>query len=210
MKKTAILVILIILLFLILFLNSCFAIAGTIIIEGNIDRGEEAYLFGEGKVLVDVYAEGLFDVAAIQTGFNFLQDGDNFNSLFQISKDEDNPAYSSFDWQMIELGQSIPLSVWPIFTSLRDTAGFMLLSGEMDFEEKTLLYSVAYDYTAEASGVYTIDINPGLTVIGDSSAKSILYATVPGSISIVPEPNAIILLIFSILGLVFLTRNRVC
>ena len=190
---------------LVLFASS--AIAGTIIIEGNDERGEPPYTIGKGKLVIDFYAEGLLNVAAIQSSFDFFQNSINFNSLFQISEDEGNPKYLDFDYQMIDLGPLIRFEVFPIFTDERDTAGFMLLTGDMDFSTKTLLYSVTYDYDIQAVGTYTIAVNPNLTSIGDSDANPISYTVNTGSITIIPEPSIIVFLGLGVLVLL-LGRKR--
>jgi hypothetical protein len=188
-------------LFMSLTLFASSAAAGVLIFEGNDNRGEPSYPVGGGTAVIDVYAEGLLNVAAIQSGFNFLKDSSNFNSLFQLSKDEGNPKYLNFDYQMIDLGPSIPSGIFPIYTDQRDTAGFMLLAGGIDFPVKTLLYSVTYDYDIQAVGTYIVDINPNLTSIGDPDANPISYTVNPGSITIIPEPGTIVLLGLGFLGL---------
>jgi len=189
-------------LFIVLTLFVSSASAGTLIFEGNDDRGEPPYPVGGGTAVIDVYAEGILDVAAVQSGFNFLQESVNFNSLFQISKDEGNPKYFDFDYQMIDLGPSIPSEIFPVYAAQRDTAGFMLLDGSLDFTEKTLLYSVTYDYTAEAEGIYIIDANSALTVIGDPMGGLISYDVIPGSMTI-PEPTVLTFLGVGAIGLLY-------
>jgi len=193
-------------LFIVLAVFASSAVAGIIIVEGNDARGEPPYPLGEGKARIDVYAEGLLNVVAVQSGFNFVAkaSGDS-DVLFQISKDEGNPDYADFGYQLIDLGPSIPSEIFPVYTDERDTAGFMLISGSVNFTVKALVYSVTYDYDIQAVGTYIVDINSNLTSIGDQDANPISYTVNPGSITI-PEPSTIVLLGPSVL--VFLWSRK--
>ena len=184
-------------LFAVLIMAVSSASAGMLIFEGNGDRGELPYPAGGGKAVIDVYAEGIMGVAGIQTSFNFLHLPENqeSNALFQIAIDEGNLKYKDFDYQMIDLGPSIPSGVFPICSASRDTVGFMLLSDTIDFPQKTLLYSARYDYADGTEGGYVIANNPDFTVISDDSANAIFYTAVSGNLTItVPEPAGAILL----------------
>ncbi|MHA1829612.1 MAG: PEP-CTERM sorting domain-containing protein [Candidatus Heimdallarchaeaceae archaeon] len=166
--------------------------AGMLFFEGNDDRGEPALPVGSGTVVIDVYAQDITGVAGIQSSFKFFDSlGRNVSDLFQISRNESLAEYSAWDYQIIDLGPTIPNSVFPIWSPQRDTAGFICMSGTLDFTSKTLLYSITYDYDISIPGTYTIEVDNEKTIISDASAKILPFDVIGGSITFVPEPSTI-------------------
>ena len=113
---------------------------GLLILEGPDDRGEPP---GQQIVRIDVYGEDLIGFGGVQTSLSFtgLQTGER---QFQLQGVTFNSAiHGRFD--VVDLPSG--------------TAGFVILSGDVDLPQKTLLYSLTYqlsepadDYIAETAG----------------------------------------------------------
>lgn len=177
----------------------------------TIEGPAEPLAFGPGKFKVDIYGEGISDFTAIQAVIQFRDAGDVLSDDFEISESNGNPAFENQAiWpNEIEFPLVFPIYVDDAGNSFhRQIAGFMLLAGSSGLTDKTLIQTIWYDYTANASGSYTISFDSGETVLSDSLGSAIDYEMVSSSV-IIPEPSTHVLLGIGIIFLLVYFRREI-
>jgi len=138
---------------------------GLLILEGPDDRGE---LPGQEIVRIDVYGKDLIGFGGVQTTLSFtgLQTGER---QFQLRGVAFNSAIRGrFDVASLAAG----------------TAGFVILGGDVDLPQKTLLYSLSYQLSEPADDI--IAEPDGDAAAGGADDEEIPLDTVGGVISSVP------------------------
>jgi len=181
MKKSVIL-----LAMLVMFVSPLFAATypdppAKLILEGPDQRGEGALPAGGGKVKIDFYVSGVNGFSAIQASNVFMQGAADKSSLFILG-----PCFDP-------LPGTLPCwfryndYLWPSVFFVPPPFGF-LGNDDKDCRSKTWLMSITYNYATSASGAYTVETDPALTVLGgiggDPVRGNIDYTVTKGSFSI--------------------------
>ncbi len=114
------------------------------------------------------------------------------DDAFLISTTDGNPEFGG---QAIVYNEVLFGSIFPIFIAdagrpfYRETAGFMLMSGNADLPGKTWLMSITYDYDVDfdAVGTHMIAANELLTILAGNGV-GIPHEVVPGSVTFLKWP----------------------
>ncbi len=192
-----------------------------LIIEGPDQRHEWGMSPFGGKVKIDFYVSGVNGFSAIQVKSVFREGGVDKSSLFTIS----TGTGPGFDPLFAPYEITYNKALWPsIFAvppfgfmgqdSFRvdDQGNLVLDPADKDCTNKTWLMSIIYKYGPNAFGMYTVDVDPALTVLGGSGGDdlgNIAYTVVKGSISSIPEPATFSLLCLGLAGLFGFIRKRI-
>ena len=135
---------------------------GLLILEGPDDRGEPP---GQQTVRIDVYGEDITRLGGVQTTLSFtgLQTGVR---RFQLQGVAFNNAITGrFDVVNLDAG----------------TAGFVILGGDVDLPQKTLLYSLTYQLSAPSDDI--IAETSGDAAAGGADDEEIPLDAIGGIIS---------------------------
>ena len=155
------------------------AYAGNLIVEGPTERGDGRLPVGPGTFTVDVYGENLPNVGIVQISLVFQKSGASLPG-FQISLTGGNPDFAG---QAIFVNTDLFPDIVPIFDTDRQLAGLVAFV-PVNITQKMRIFTIVYDYPADAAGVYSVETLAATTQVTDLGSNDIPFTSVPGSAAI--------------------------